>query len=442
MRKTIDRIKHRNDSTYQFYEFLKESRYWTQEQHQAYQLRKMHELWAFVSVNVPYYRRIAESLSLKSIDNWDDFRRIPVLTKDIVRSNFEDLQAANIPRSRFIKNSTSGSTGSNFFFYYDERQKPINNAYTLFRYDLMGLDYFKARKMSVWGSSFDTNKATKGWKSQLELWLKNLIVVSEYELSEVKMKEITDIIVRKNPIVLQSYPSIFLHIAQYIEKQGLNIHIPVLYTGGEKLFDYQRQVVEKAFHGHLFDFYGARDMPFIGMSCEHNKAIHVFQENVIFEVLDDDFNSIVNGEGDVVLTSLHNYAMPFIRYQIGDQAKVNECDTECPCGCHFQLVDEIIGRKFDILRFPNGNCVGGTFWTLLMRAKSGIDDFQVIQPYPNKIIVNYVADVNLSDDFKHFIVEEVQRKGGVDVVVDFCKVERISVTKAGKKQFVIAYKES
>lgn len=442
MRKTIDRIKHRNDSTYQFYEFLKESRCWTQEQHQTYQLRKISELWAFASVHVPYYKQIAERLSLTHINNWDDFRRIPILTKDIVRNNFENMQADNLPRSRFIKNSTSGSTGSNFWFFCDSKQIPINNAYTMFRYDLMGLDYFDARKMSVWGSSFDSNRATKGLKSRFNLWLKNLVVVSEYELSDTKMKAIIDTIVRKKPKALQSYPSIFMHIAQYIEKQGLDIHIPVLYTGGEKLFEYQRQAVEKAFHGHLFDFYGARDMPFIGMSCELNKAIHVFQENVVFEVLDTDRNILYDGEGDIILTSLHNYAMPFIRYQIGDQAKVHVCDSECSCGCHYQLVDEIIGRKFDIIKFPNGNSVGGTFWTLLMRAKSGVDDFQVIQPKPDKIVINYVSNDNLDNDFKQFIISEVQHKGGTNVCVDFCKVERISVTKAGKKQFVIAYKES
>ena len=442
MRKAIDQFKHRNDSTFQFYEFLKESQYWTQEQHEAYQLQKLHELWAFASVHVPYYKHLAEELSLFSIDSWDDFHRIPVLTKDIVRSHFDDMQADNLPRSRFIKNSTSGSTGSNFFFFSDTNQLPVHSAYTIFKFDLMGLDFFKTLKMSVWGSSFDTTRATSGLKKKFGLWLKNLIVVSEYELSEEKLKSIIDTINHRKPMALQSYPSIFMHIAYYIEKTGASVHIPVLYSGGEKLFDYQRETVEKAFHGRLYDFYGARDMAFIGMSCKDNNQIHIFQENVVFEVLNSQRQPVTNGEGEVIVTSLHNYVMPFIRYQIGDQARIHPYSNNCSCGRHYQLVDEIIGRTFDILHFPNGISVGGTFWTLLLRAKPGIADFQVRQPQPDQIVIHYVADDSGKEDFKSFITEKIREKGGTDVTVQFQQVDSIPVTQAGKKQFVLAYKES
>lgn len=438
IRQAIDRYLHRHDETYKMYDFLKRTKGWSYEQHRDYQLKAVADLWEHAIHHVPYYKRLADSLQLYRIDTWEDYARIPILTKDIVRQNFEDLLADNLPKSRFVKNSTSGSSGSNFYFYSDSRQAAIQNAYNLYKFNVMGLDYFQCRKMSIWGSSFDVNKSKSSWKNRAMLHLKRLTAISEYELSEEKMAEIVKLIQRKKPQALQSYPSIFMHLAQYIQKQGLTVHIPCMYTGGEKLFPDQRQEIETAFHGRLYDYYGARDMPCIGMSCQKSNKIHVFQENVVFEVVDNDGKPMDCGMGDIIVTNLHNYVMPFFRYRIGDQAQLQPHGGVCACGNDSQVIDEIIGRKFEIITFPNGNSVGGTFWTLLLRATKGIKDFQVIQNTKDTIDIYYVPDGVFEETFKQSIVEKIVEKGGNEVSVTFHEVERIAVTKAGKKQFVIS----
>lgn len=438
MRQAIDRFLHRHDETYVMYDFLKTTESWTYQQHRDYQLKAVADLWEHATHHVPYYKRIAEALQLYQITTWEDFERIPILTKDIVRQNFDDLLADNLPKSRFVKNSTSGSSGSNFYFYSDSEQAAVQNAYNMYKFNVMGLDYFRCRKMSIWGASFDVNKAKSSWKSRAMLRLKNLIAISEYELSEEKMAEIVKLIQKKRPKVLQSYPSIFMHLALYVQKEGLTVQIPCMYTGGEKLFPDQRQTVETVLHGKLYDFYGARDMPSIGMSCQKSNKIHVFQENVIFEVVDMEGVRMDCGTGDIIVTNLHNYVMPFFRYQIGDQAQVHPHDSVCACGNDSQIVDEIIGRKFEIITFPNGNSVGGTFWTLLLRATKGIKDFQVIQNTRDSIDIYYVLDGFFEESFKQSIVEKIVEKGGSDVSITFHEVDCIAVTKAGKKQFVIS----
>lgn len=438
MRALIDKLVHYKDKDYQHYSFLKESQYWSQEQLRQYQFDKLCELWEHAVNHVPYYRNIAEKNNLRNLSNWDDFHRIPVLTKRIVRENFKLLQADNIPANRFLPNSTSGSTGSNFHFYSDANSFSFQRALTLRKFDMMGLSYPSCRKLIVWGASFDVKKATETLWDRTKLFLHNSKIISEYDLSEEGMDKIIKMISKYSPDAFQSYPSILMHLAHYIEKNNLNVFIPVVHTGGEKLYVEQREIIEKAFHCKLYDFYGARDMPMVGMSCSESNKIHVFQEQVVFEVLDGDNNVVDNGEGDIVLTDLNNFVMPFIRYQIGDRARICSSSNKCSCGRNLQQIDEILGRKFDILTFTNGKSVGGTFWTLLLRSVPGIMDFQVVQEERDVLRINYIADGILSDQDQQKLIEQIKKYCGNNVVTVFDAITKLPVTKAGKRQFVIS----
>lgn len=419
---------------------IRKSQYWNQEKMKQWQLKKIAKLWAYASIHVPYYKNIADNLGLYKISSWEDYNKIPVLTKDVVRNNFTALQADNLPRSRFIKNSTSGSSGSNFYFYSDARQVDLYNALLLRKFKMMGLNFPSCKKLIIWGSSFDVNKAFERKFSKFKLWLINTKMISEYDLSDSNLSVICEWIKKNKPDAIQSYPSILMRIAEYVNNNGVNLQVPIIHTGGEKTFDYQRTVIESTFKCRLFDFYGGRDMPFIGMSCKESNKIHIFQENVIFEVLDDNGGKINNGEGNIILTNLHNRVMPFIRYSIGDQAKITENEGPCICGVSLQQIDEILGRKFEILSFSGGYSVGGTFWTLLLKLRKGILDFQVIQESKEAITIKFIPEKGciLTIDDKETILAQIRKYCGPSIQVDFVQVEQLPRTSAGKRQFIIS----
>lgn len=439
MRDFIYFITHLKSCLYYFF-FLRNSRKWDRQKMQDWQLKKIAELWDYASIHVPYYKRIADALNIHKISSWDDFYKLPVLTKDIVRNNFDDLCADNLPSSRFVKNSTSGSTGSNFYFYSDYNQHHIYDALLIRKFAMMGLRFSSCKKMIIWGSSFDVKKINKRKFSKLKLWLTNTYVFSEYDLSENNMEHLCEWIIKNNPDSIQSYPSILERIAVYANANGIYLNVPVIHTGGEKTYDYQRKLIEDTFKCHLYDFYGGRDMPFIGMSCKESDKIHVFQENLIFEVLDDDGNLVNNGEGNIILTNLHNQVMPFIRYSIGDRAKVSENPGLCKCGATLQQIDEIVGRKFEILSFRGGYSVGGTFWTLLLRSVKGILDFQVIQESEDSVTIKFIQEKGylLTDEGKENIINQIHKYCGPEVTVKFLQIEELPRTSSGKRQFVIS----
>ena len=441
MRDFIYYITHIGSSLIYFF-FLKKSQCWSVARMRDWQLKKMSKLWEYASVHVPYYRGISEKTGIHKIQSWDDFHKLPILTKDIVRKNFNDLKADNLPSSRFVENSTSGSTGSNFYFYSDFRQHYFYEALLLRKFNMMGLRYPSCKKMIIWGSSFDIKKVKSRKFSKLKSWLTNNYIFSEYNLSETNMGSLCKWIAENKPDSIQSYPSILERLARYANKNELNLSVPVIHTGGEKTYDYQRQLIESTFKCRLFDFYGARDMPFAGMSCNDSDKIHIFQENLIFEVLDDNGNELHEGEGDIIMTNLHNRVMPFIRYSIGDRAVIGDCNEQCKCGIKLQQIDEIVGRKFDVLSFPDGSSVGGTFWTLLLRSVNGISDFQIIQESDNSIVIKYIKDEfeTLTDDCKTFIINKIREYCGNGFPVKFMQVDEILRTVAGKRQFIISKK--
>ena len=161
-------------------------------------------------------------------------------------------------------------------------------------------------------------------------------------------------------------------------------------------------------------------------------------ENIIFEVVDENNNPIEEGEGDIVLTNLHNFSFPMIRYKIGDRARISK-KSICCCNRNLKIVDEIIGRTFDIITFPNGNKVGGSFWTLLMRSVYGIKDFQVVQSKINKLEIRYTSDTSspFQIDFTT-LRNRIFEYGGEDILIKFKKVKDIPRTSAGKMKFVFS----
>jgi phenylacetate-CoA ligase len=334
-----------------------------------------------------------------------------------------------------MKNSTSGSTGSNFYFFSDTNEELVSKALELRKYDMLGGSLFD-RELIIWGSVFDVEKSENQRLSRIKDWCRNKKVVSGYNLSDNDLQNIYNTMQSYKPLIIKSYPSILMTICEYFKKQKLVYKPNFIHIGGEKLFDFQRDVIENTFRCPVYDFYGARDMSQIALNCQEKMGLHVFMENVIVEVVDDDGNAIEDGEGDLVITDLHNYVMPFIRYRIGDRARVSQ-NKKCKCNRGLQLIDEVIGRTFEIIKFPNGNRVGGTFWTLVMKSVPGIKDFQVIHEKYDTIKINFTPMNNEKINF-NIIKENIHRYSGNDLKIDFNQVANIAVTKSGKMQFVIS----
>ena len=177
-------------------------------------------------------------------------------------------------------------------------------------------------------------------------------------------------------------------------------------------------------------------MHMIARECGQHNGLHIMAENVLAEVLDDQGNPIEEGEGDLVITDLHNRVMPFIRYRISDRAIVSK--RKGACGRGLPLLQEIIGRSFEIIEFPNGNKVGGTFWTFVLKSEPGIKEFQVVQKDIDHIQINNTPDETASLRFFDGFIQKIHEYSGFDLKIIFNKVDEIPLTRGGKYCFVVS----
>lgn len=424
----------KQDQFFENTEFLNRSQFWDREKIEQYQWQLFTEMLEYAYQQVPYYNQLLKKSGLSPADIRfpEDLRQMPILTKKDVEENFNQLKAEGIEAWRIKSNSTSGSTGTNFRFLSDKGVQ-IRSALQKRCYDWMDIDYLD-KKITIWGAAWDVKKSKK-IVSKIKAFVKSQLLLSGYNLSEGDIEDYYHLMLSFKPRLLISYPSIFKELADVFRGHGFNYTPHALQTGGEKLFSLQRESIEAVFNTKIFDFYGARDVSMIAQECEKHNGLHIMAENVLAEVVDDQGNPVDEGEGDLVLTDLHSRVMPFIRYRIGDRAVITKRD--CNCGRGLPLLQEVIGRSFEIIEFPNGNKVGGTFWTFLLKSEPGIKEFQVIQKDIDSIQINYIPDHTIIKSFDGFL-EKLHRYSGENLKVNFNKVDVIPRTKGGKLCFVIS----
>jgi phenylacetate-CoA ligase len=174
----------------------------------------------------------------------------------------------------------------------------------------------------------------------------------------------------------------------------------------------------------------------IGAECERHEGLHVTMENLLVEVLDDAGQPTSPGqEGNIVITDLYNYGMPFIRYASGD--RVTAGWGVCSCGRGLPLLRQIVGRRLDVLETAGGRLIPGEFFPHLVKDYPAIRRFQVVQKAPNHIELSVVLKEGWKEEDRHGLESQVRKVVGPDVRFDFLPVDDIPLTLAGKQRVVL-----
>jgi phenylacetate-CoA ligase len=232
---------------------------------------------------------------------------------------------------------------------------------------------------------------------------------------------------------------LYIYLQSLLKKKKIKgFEIKSIISSAEVLYEYQRELIESVFHCKVFNRYGCREFGNIAHECSEHSGMHINVEHVYVECIKEDGEPAALGErGELIITDLDNYGMPFIRYKIGDIGELS--DRKCNCGRVLPLLKEVGGRTFDIIVGTNGRCLGGTFWTLLFRtAFNGIQQFQVVQVSKNKINIKLVIDAlfNMKDIDK--LINKIQEYCGNDMQINIRIVDKIPLTESGKFRFVIS----
>ena len=266
--------------------------------------------------------------------------------------------------------------------------------------------------------------------------LMNCTFICAFEISEDTVVDQIRRIRGANAKIIRGYPSWLYILANYMKKYGISdIQPSAVMTTGEILFPQYRKLIESQFNCKVFDGYGGENMP-ISFECEEHAAYHICEESVIVEFIKNG-EAVAPGEvGEVIVTNLTNYAMPFIRYKIGDLSR--PLDDFCSCGRGLSLMDSIEGRDTDIVITPDGRFLVGMFFFALFEEMEGVNQFQVIQESINEIKVKIVKNSRFKDSDVDFIIKEIQKSAGNNINIDIEFVDSIPLPRSGKQRFVIS----
>ncbi len=420
-------------STLRVSERLRESQRWPAEKLQQWQEEKIQQLLAHATHHVPYYRDLFRQLGLSSESAaGKDWARIPVLTKDIVRKNFDKLQATDRPRL-FITGQTSGSTGSPVTWRIDRDAESVQQAAHLRAREGWGLRLGDPHVM-LWGR--DTFQGSR--KQLRDLWIWNKRALAAMEISEDKVEAYYQKLRAYRPRYLRGYPTLLVQFARLCQSHGFSLKelsLKVMIATAEVLSPAQRLEIQKAYGAPVANEYGCSEVQLIAFECPQG-SMHIQADAVRVELLQDG-KPVPPGEpGEVVVTDLSNRIMPVIRYQTGDRGRFKS--GACPCGRTLPLMELTIGRMGDLIELPDGRVIHSEVFTpthdsLFFKL---VQQFHVLQETPTRFRVQVV--VKNEEDFRQvreeylpFIAAQVG--SGIEMKME--RVAKIQSHSSGKQPY-------
>jgi len=391
---------------------------------------------SFAYENVPYYRNLFKELKLlpKDIHTIEDLQKLPVLTKDIIKQHLEEFKPANLSSISYYVNSTGGSTGTPFQYRLPKYDRFLSGA-MLYRGWGYGGYELGDKMVFLAGASLDV-----GTKSYLEKRAhevaRNIRKLSSFDMGEREMKQYVSLINSFRPKFLRGYASSIYFFAEWIEENNIETHQPMaVFTTADKLYPNMREKIGDVFSCEVYDAYGLNDGGLGAYECPEHSGLHIDTERSIMEVVDKDGNQLENGEGEILATSLYNYAMPFIRYDTGDLGYI--IDDVCGCGRGHKLLKDLIGRSVDILITPEGKNIHGWFFLYIFwEYCKGIKEYQVVQEKLDKIVIKIVPEEDF-DEKQVDKIKEIVRRRCEGWNLEFKFVDKIERTGAGKYKFII-----
>lgn len=420
------------------YNFLQESQWWSKEKLEEYQMWQLSKLLHHAYENVPYYRKVFDERGLKpkDIKSINDLRKLPYLTKDIIRKKLPDLIARNYPKSKLHYVTTGGTTGIPAGLYWEKGfTDPKEWGFVWRGWNWAGYR-FGERKVVLRGNVINRFKNGKRqwWEYNP---IDNALILSSFDMVDEILPEYLEKINKFRPVVIQGYPSSLYILANFLKNHNLKIkNIKCVLTSSETLYPYQRAIIEKYLGAKIYDLYGNTERSALIMQCE-KQSYHIISEYGIVELIGKDENPI-NGEderGEIVATGFNNFAMPFIRHRTNDIGVYGR--QKCRCGRNYFLLKNIKGRIQEHFVDSTGSLISFICSDDALRnIKDKINAYQYVQNEPGKVLLN----IDAKDKFYISDIENVKRNflkfySRFDIQIKFIK--NIPRTKSGKFRYLI-----
>ena len=386
--------------------------------------------------HVPYYKKLFDSngLSLSDINCLDDIQNIPVLTKEVFRQNSQEFLSNVFDTRDIYWDHTSGTTGKALRIALSKECYQRDYAFYWVQRSACGTD----RKTSK-VATFAGHPIAPIDRMKPPFWVYNYyekqLLFSSYHLSKNNLQYYAKELGKFQPDLIHGYPSSIYLVANYLlENKINNIRPKCIITASETLFDHQKSVIHEAFDCMPLTHYGNAERAGDIDECPEGGK-HIKYEHSYIEFLDEDNEPAKPGcEGRIVCTAFGNYAMPLIRYDLGDIAI--PLYRDCNCGRGGYIVERIVGRVDDYIVTPDGRFVGRLGH--LFKDSLNVEEAQLYQDTPEKLVIRIIKRPAYSEYDEKLILNEARNRLGNIINIEFEYVSKIPRTSSGKQRFVVS----
>lgn len=346
------------------------------------QLKRVDKLVRFAQERVPFYTSKYGNLS--EIESWEDFSRLPITSRpDFAACKLSERSATKLPAGHEILfgETTSGTTGDVVVVMRTDFLEQWRNACIVREFDWWQIEPSGSCAIM----RFLVSDADARWNHEISArvvssWVGNYLGMligtgPGYHFPVARaLSEVGELLPKLEVSYLQASGTYLLSLQDFIG----DFRPRGIFTIGENLYEPMRRGIESAYNAPVFDTYATVETNRTAAQCPSGNGYHVHDENVILEILRDDGSACEPGEiGRVVLTSLHNFASPVIRYDIGDLAEAGS--PRCACGRGLTHVASFQGRQIGRLRLANGKMRIAVDFIMTTNEIPGIRKFRLTQ---------------------------------------------------------------
>jgi len=429
----------RGRRTHLYLKELREMPYLPREKLEEIRRDKLLKVVRYAYENVPFYKKLFDDrgLEVERVTGIEDLRKAGIIIdKELVRKAGDAILSPEYKKERLHSSGTGGSMGQPVVFYMTMDDWMMRMAIKYRGEEWVGKPLGTPTSI-IWGHG--PSDSIFKWMKYLLYWrIQNYQFLSAFDLSDEKILGYIRAIKMYGSEFLESYVTVAYEMAKVIDRYRVTPpQLRGILVGAEKLYDFQQELIEEVFGCPVYNRYGCTEFSNVASECKERRGMHINIDRVWVEVLDAGGEPVEDEVGDLVITDLDNFAMPLIRYRIGDRGILST--ESCSCGINFPLLKDVVGRESQMLVTPQGRKMHDIYFIWLISRSPGLKRFKIVQKAPDLLDFFLVADgIHSKEDITAFIEDKLSELAGMGIKFRYHFVDEIPLTTSGKMLYFVS----
>lgn len=431
--------------TFLFLREREKSQYFSFEEIEDLQLRKLRLVLENANAHVPFYRETFKSIGFVPGDmtSLEEFKKLDFFTdKETVRDNTEAFISEICDRSKLSWHRTGGSTGEPLHFATDRNTGAASSAGLIRAIHRYGVEIGEPHCM-FWGSpTFITRSSSMSLGAkfkkaglQIKEKLMNRRVFLNYNIGDDNFRQIHAQIEKFQPTYIRGMPTSLFVFSKLMVDNGLVLkkaRPKFVHSACEQLFPWQKEMIEKAFACTVSNTYGLSEFGDIAFEAPCG-GLHTLDEDVLIEL-----REYTENESEIISTQLNNFSTPLIKYRTSDIVEEHGFCEDKTCNLGIKVLKGIKGRAHDFIVAPDGRYLHGQFFTHILVFYDSIKKYQIHQCAKDRLEIKLVVDDTYDHSQEEEIASAIRGYMGQEVQIGFDYCSQIPLTARGKHRWIIS----